>query len=157
VREIDPALPVLNLRTQDEQIDRLNGQELLFAKLSGVFGGLAMLLACLGIYGLMSHNVLRRTGEIGVRMALGARPGNVLRMIVGESLTIVSFGIVIGMSAAFGAGRLIASMLFGLSPIDPLTYFAVIVILTSIALLASLAPAVRASRIDPAVALKREA
>jgi predicted permease len=157
VREIDPALPVLNLRTQDEQIDRLNGQELLFAKLSGMFGGLAVLLACLGIYGLMSHNVLRRTGEIGVRMALGARPGNVLRMIIGESLTIVSFGIVTGMSAAFGAGRLIASMLFGLSPIDPLTYFAVIVILTSIALLASLAPAVRASRIDPAVALKREA
>jgi predicted permease len=157
VREIDPALPVLNVRTQDEQIDRLNGQERLFAKLSGIFGSLAVLLAGLGIYGLMSHNVLRRTGEIGLRMALGARPGNVVRMIVGECLTIVGFGVGLGIAVAFGAGRLIASMLFGLSPTDPFTYVAVIVILTSIALLASLAPAVRASRIDPALALKREA
>jgi predicted permease len=157
IRELDPALPVLNLRTQDEQIDRLNGQERLFAKLSGVFGGLAVLLACLGIYGLMSHNVLQRTGEIGVRIALGARPGHVLRMIVIECLTIAGVGVLAGLAAAFGAGRLIASMLFGLSPVDPVTYFAVTVILTAMALLASLAPAVRASRIDPAVALKREA
>jgi predicted permease len=157
IRELDPALPVLNLRTQDEQIDRLNGQERLFAKLSGVFGGLAVLLACLGIYGLISHNVLQRTGEIGVRIALGARPGHVLRMIVIECLTIAGVGVLAGLAAAFGAGRLIASMLFGLSPVDPVTYFAVTVILTAMALLASLAPAVRASRIDPAVALKREA
>jgi predicted permease len=157
IRELDPALPVLNLRTQDEQIDRLNGQERLFAKLSGVFGGLAVLLACLGIYGLISHNVLQRTGEIGVRIALGARPGHVLRMIVIECLTIAGVGVLAGLAAAFGAGRFIASMLFGLSPVDPVTYFAVTVILTAVAVLASLAPAVRASRIDPAVALKREA
>ena len=75
MRAIDPALPVLNLRTQDEQIDRLNAQELLFARLSGLFGLLAMALACVGLYGLMSHAVLRRTGEIGLRMALGAQPG----------------------------------------------------------------------------------
>ncbi len=156
VREIDPSLPVLNLRTQDEQIDRLNGQERLFAKLSGMFGGLAVLLACLGIYGLMSHNVARRTSEIGVRMALGAKPGNVLRMIVAECLTIVSFGVIAGLAAAVGAGRFIASMLFGLSPIDPVTYVGVTVMLTAIAVLASLAPAVRASRIDPVLALKRE-
>ncbi len=157
IREVDPALPVLNLRTQDEQIDRLNGQERLFARLSGVFGGLAVLLASLGIYGLMSHNVLQRTGEIGVRIALGARPGDVVRMIVVECLTIAGVGVLAGLAAAFAAGRLVASMLFGLSPVDPATYFAATVILAAMALLASLAPAVRASRIEPAVALKREA
>ena len=103
MREVDPALPVLNLRTQDEQIDRLNGQELLFAKLSGLFGVLALLLACVGLYGLMSHTVFRRTGEIGLRMALGALPGHVLRMILRESLVLVGLGILTGIAAAFSA------------------------------------------------------
>ena len=107
--------------------------------------------------GERTRSFVRRTGEIGVRMALGARPGNVLRMFVVECLTIASVGVLTGLAAALGAGRLIASMLFGLSPIDPVTYVAVTVILTGIAVVASLAPAVRASRIDPAVALKREA
>ena len=131
VREMDPALPVLNLRTQDEQIDRLNGQELLFAKLSGLFGVLALLLACVGLYGLMSHAVFRRTGEIGLRMALGALPGHVLRMILRESLALVGLGILTGIAAAFSAGRIVASMLFGLSPADPLTYGAVAIGLTA--------------------------
>jgi predicted permease len=156
VREIDPALPVLNLRTQDEQIERLNGQELLFARLSGFFGGLALLLACVGLYGLMSHAVLRRTGEIGLRMALGAVPGNVLRMILRESLMLVCLGMVTGAAAAYGAGRLVASMLFNLSPADPLTYGVVAIVLTAVALLASVVPALRASRIDPVSALKIE-
>ncbi len=156
VREVDPALPVLNLRTQDEQIDRLNGQELLFAKLSGLFGVLALLLACVGLYGLMSHTVFRRTGEIGLRMALGALPGHVLRMILRESLVLVGLGILTGIAAAFSAGRIVASMLFDLSPADPLTYGAVAIVLTLIALLASAAPARRASRIDPIAALKIE-
>ena len=153
---MDPALPVLNLRTQDEQIDRLNGQELLFAKLSGLFGVLALLLACVGLYGLMSHAVFRRTGEIGLRMALGALPGHVLRMILRESLVLVGLGILTGIAAAFSAGRIVASMLFDLSPADPLTYGAVAIVLTVIALLASAAPARRASRIDPIAALKIE-
>src|SRR4029453_1337224 len=154
VREIDPALPVLNLRTQDEQIDRLRGQELLFARLSGFFGLLALALACVGLYGLMSHAVLRRTGEIGLRMALGAVPAHVLRMILRESLVIVGLGILTGNAAAFSAGRIVASMLFDLSPTDPLTYGAVAIVLTVIALLASAAPPRRASRIDPIAALK---
>jgi predicted permease len=156
VREIDPALPVLNLRTQDEQIERLNGQELLFAKLSGLFGGMALLLACVGLYGLMSHAVLRRTGEIGLRMALGAVPGHVLRMILRESLTLVCLGIAAGFSAAFSAGRLVAAMLYDLSPADPFTYSAAEIVLTGVALLASMLPALRASRIDPVAALKIE-
>ncbi|MFL5609194.1 MAG: FtsX-like permease family protein, partial [Gemmatimonadaceae bacterium] len=156
VREIDPALPVLNLRTQDEQIDRLHGQELLFAKLSGLFGVLALLLAGVGVYGLMSHAVLRRTAEIGLRVALGALPGHVIAMMLRECLLLVALGIAIGAAAAFSLGRVIASMPFDVSPADPLTYGAVCIILTAIALLASMSPARRASHIDPVVALKIE-
>jgi predicted permease len=156
VRDVDPALPVLDLRTQDEQIDRLHGQELLFARLSGVFGGVALLLACVGLYGLMSHAVLQRTGEIGLRMTLGALPGQVVRVVLGECLLLVSAGVLTGSALAFGAGRLVASMLFGLTPIDPLTYAGVAAVLTVVALLATIAPAQRASRIDPVVALKLE-
>jgi predicted permease len=156
VRAIDPALPVLNLRTQDEQIDRLNGQETLFARLSGLFGLLAMALAAVGLYGLMSHAVLRRTGEIGLRMALGAPPGEVLRMILRQSLTLVGIGIIIGGAAAYGAAQSISTMLFGLTPGDPLTYVAVAVALAVTAALAASVPARRASRIDPMTALKVE-
>ena len=108
VREIDPALPVLNLRTQDEQIDRLHAQELLFARLSAIFGVLAVLLAAIGLYGLMSHAVARRTGEIGLRMALGAQPIQVLTMIVRESLRLVGLGIAVGAVTAYDAVRLVS-------------------------------------------------
>jgi len=156
VREIDPSLPVQNLRTQDEQIDRLNGQELLFARLSGFFGLLALALACVGLYGLLSYAVLRRTGEIGLRMALGALPWHVLRMMLGESLGIVALGIAAGFAAAAMLSRLVASMLFGLSPIDPITYGTVAAILTGVALLASYLPARRASLLEPTEALREE-
>jgi predicted permease len=156
VREIDPALPVLNLRTQSEQIDRLHAQELLFARLSAVFGVLALALACVGLFGLLSHAVVRRTSEIGLRMALGAPPGQVQWMILRESLALVSVGIVAGSACAYGATRLVAAMLFGLTPADPATYAAVALALTGVALLASVLPARRASRIDPIVALRSE-
>jgi predicted permease len=154
VREIDPTLPVLNLRTQDEQIDRLHSQERLFARLSGLFGLLALGLACVGLYGLMSYAVLRRTSEIGLRMALGARRTQVLRMILRESLALVSAGLVIGIAAAGAATRLVSSMLFGLSVTDPLTYGVAASVLAVVALLASLLPAHRASRVDPMVAFR---
>ena len=156
VRDIDPALPVLNLRTQDEQVDRLHAQELLFARLSGLFALLALALASVGLYGLMSHAVLRRTGEIGLRMAVGARPADVLGMILRESLGLVCLGIVIGAAGAYAAGRLVATMLFELSPTDPIAYGTGALVLMTIALLASLLPARRAGRIDPMVALKVE-
>jgi len=156
VRAIDPALPVLNLRTQEEQIDRLNSQELLFARLSGLFGLVAVGLASVGLYGLMSHAVLRRTGEIGLRMALGAQPTQVRRMILRESLTLVALGLVVGTGAAYAAARTISAMLFGLSPGDPLTYAAVAMALVGIAAIAASLPARRASRIDPMTALKVE-
>ena len=153
VRDIDPGLPVLNLRTQDEQIDRLHAQELLFARLSGLFGLLALALTCVGLYGLMSHAVVRRTGEIGLRMALGAPPAHVLRMILGESLALAGLGIAGGALGAYFFARLAATMLFGLSPADPVTYATVALVLVAIAVLASALPARRASRIDPTVAM----
>jgi len=154
VREIDPALPVLNLRTQDEQIDRLHSQERLFARLSGFFGVLALTLACVGLYGLMSYAVVKRTAEIGLRMALGARRVQVMRMILGESLTLVWLGIAVGMATAWGASRLVSSMLFGLSATDPVTYAGAGSILAIVAVLASVLPARRASRVDPMVAFR---
>jgi len=156
VREIDPALPVLNLRTQDEQLDRLHGQELLFARLSGFFGLLALALACVGLYGLMSYAVLRRTGEIGLRMALGALPAHVLGMMLRESLGLVCVGIAAGLAAAAALSGLVESMLFGLSPLDPITYAAVAAMLIGVALLASYLPARRASRLEPTQALREE-
>ena len=156
VREIDPTLPVIDLHTQDEQIERLTSQERLFARLSGFFGVLTLILSSVGLYGLMSFLVLRRTGEIGLRIALGALPAHVLRMILRDALALVGLGLVLGVMAAFGAGRLIASLLFDVSPVDPLTYASVAVVLTTAALLASLVPARRAAHVDPINALRAE-
>jgi predicted permease len=156
VRELDPTLPVLNLRTQDEQIERISSEERLFARLSGFFGVVALTLACVGLYGLLSFLVLNRTGEIGLRMALGALPGQVLRMILRESLALVGLGVALGLLAAYGGSRFIQSMLFGISPADPLTYGAVALLLIAAPLLASLLPARRAAGVEPMAALRSE-
>jgi predicted permease len=156
VSGLDPTLPVINLRTHEEQIARINSEELLFARLSGFFGFVALTLACVGLYGLMSFLVLHRTGEIGLRMALGALPGQALRMILRESLALVGVGVAIGLPATYGGSRFIQSMLFGLSPADPLTYGSVALILIVVALLAALLPARRAAQVEPMVALRSE-
>jgi len=156
VREIDPTLPVLDLRTQDEQIDRLHAQEWLFARLSGFFGVLALSLACVGLYGLMSYAVLRRTAEIGLRLALGARPSQVVRMMLRESVAVVGLGLLAGLAAAAALSRLVAAMLFGLSPADPLTHLAAAMMLGAVALVASSLPALRAARLEPTEALREE-
>lgn len=156
VREIAPQLPIANLRTQEQQIGRLFTQERLFANLCSLFGLLALGLSAIGLYGLMSYTVLRRAGEIGLRMALGALPGQVMLMVLRESLALVGVGIVLGLAGAAGASRLVATMLFGLTPTDPLTYVAVAALLVFVALVACLLPARRATRIDPMLALRAE-
>ncbi|HEX6462911.1 MAG TPA: FtsX-like permease family protein, partial [Vicinamibacterales bacterium] len=156
VREIDPGLPVIDFHTQEQQIDRRNSQERLFAQLSGFFGVAALILACVGLYGLMSYLVLQRIGEIGLRLALGAIPAQVLRMVLRESLTLVGAGLVVGLAVAYSVRRFVESMLFGLSGADPLTYVVVVGTLIAVTLLASLRPAHRAARVDPMMALRAE-
>ncbi|MEO6245170.1 MAG: FtsX-like permease family protein, partial [Opitutaceae bacterium] len=156
MRKFDPNLPVTSVRTQVEQIDHFFARERFFATLCSFFGALALLLAAVGLYGLISYQVLRRTGEIGVRMALGAMPAQVLRMILRESLTLVGVGIVVGLGAAGAATRLIESLLFGLSPLDPMTYGGVALLLVAVAFVAALLPARRAAKVDPMVALRAE-
>jgi predicted permease len=156
VREVDSTLPITNIRTQVEQLDRMFAQERVFANLCSFFGVVALGLSAIGLYGLMSYTVVRRTGEIGLRMALGALPGHVLRMIVRESLGLVVLGALIGIAAALGATRWISSMLFGLSSTDPTTYIAVTFLLIVVALFACFLPARRAAKVDPMVALRTE-
>jgi predicted permease len=153
VRGVDPDLSVLNFRTQDEQLERLHGQERLVARLSGLFGLSALALACVGLYGLLSDAVARRRAEIGLRIALGAEPRRVRRMIVGESLRLVGGGVLVGLAAAVAASRLVSTMLFEVSPTDPATYVSAAGALLTVALLASAIPASRASRVEPIRAL----
>jgi predicted permease len=156
IREFDPNLPVTNVRTEGEQIDRLFSRERFFTTVCGTFGMLALVLAAVGLYGLMSYQVLRRTGEIGVRMALGALPAQVLRMVLRESLILVAVGVLIGVAAALGATRWIASLLFGVPAHDPVTYGGIALLLLAVAVVASLLPARRAAKVDPMVALRCE-
>ncbi len=132
------------------------GEERVTALLSGFFAALALLLASIGLYGLMSYTVTRRTREIGIRVAVGAQRQNVLWLVLRETLTLALLGIAIGIPAALAASRLIASMLFGLSPRDLTTIAAVSLLLLVVALFAGYFPAHRASAIDPIVALRAE-
>jgi ABC-type antimicrobial peptide transport system permease subunit len=126
VQSLDQNVPVSYIRTQVEQIDLTLFQERLFAKLSSFFGLLALTLACIGLYGIMSYAVARRTNEIGIRMALGARQEDILRKVLREAFVLVLVGIAVGIPIALGALRVISSMLFGLKPTDPVTLAAAI-------------------------------
>ena len=139
-----------------ETIDRSILRERLFAILSAFFGGLALLLAGVGLYGLMAYNVTQRTQEIGVRMALGAAQSDVLSMILRETLGMTSIGLALGLAGALSASQLVANMLYGISAQDPLTLAAVSVVLAAVAGVAGCIPARRAMRVDPMVALRYE-
>ena len=156
VQGLDRNLPLFDVKTQAEQIEQATFQERLFARLSSFFGLLALVLACVGLYGMMSYAVARRTNEIGIRMALGAEKGKILQMVLQEAMTLAALGIVIGVPAALAASRLIATMLYGLKSTDPLTIVSATAVLAAVALLAGYLPARRASRVDPMVALRYE-
>jgi predicted permease len=156
VHQADARVPVASARTQVAQIDQTINQEITFAKLCTAFAFLALTIACVGLYGTMSYNVARRTGEIGIRMALGAQRGSVVRMVLGEVVVLAAAGLAISVPTALGASKLVESFLFGMKPNDPRALTAAVVTLLSAALLAGYFPARKASRIDPTVALRHE-
>jgi putative ABC transport system permease protein len=150
-----PETPV-EVRALSEQVDAAMVQERMMATLAGGFGTLALMLACIGLYGLLNYSVARRTREIGIRMALGARRSGVIGMEVRGAIRLVAIGIALGLPAAWAASRWVKSMLFGLAPTDPATIAGAAILLTAAALIAAYLPARRASRVDPMVALRHE-
>jgi predicted permease len=156
MRQVDPELPLTGVTTQTDQIEGRVEQERLFALAYSLFGGLALLLACIGLFGLMSYNVSRRTSEIGIRIALGAQRRGVVGMVLRESMIMVGAGVVLGLVAAIAASRLLTAILFGLSPTDVWTMAAAIMLMIGVSLAAGYLPARRASRVDPMVALRYE-
>jgi putative ABC transport system permease protein len=156
VREIDAYQPVSSVRTLEEVLGRDTAQRRVGVILLAAFAGLALLLAALGIYGVLAFFVVQHTPEIGVRMALGASPADVLRMVVGRGMRLALAGVGCGLLAAFALTRLIESQLFGVSPADPLTFAGIALLLAAVALLACLVPARRATKVDPMVALRYE-
>jgi predicted permease len=156
VSQMDSNLPVFNVHTQAELIDQLLFQERMIAKLSGFFGILALLLACIGLYGLLSYEVSRRTREIGIRMALGAQRRGVLRLVVGQGLVLAIAGAMAGIAVTLGVTRYLKSMLYDIHPNDPATIVGVAILLALVAVAACYIPARRALRVDPVVALRYE-
>jgi len=156
VREADFRIPVTNVITQAAEIDRTISREVTFAKLCTGFAVLALLVACVGLYGTMSYSVARQVGEIGIRMALGAQRGAMVWMVLRRVLLLAAVGLAISVPAAMSASQLVKSFLFGTQPNDPGTLALAGVVLLSAAILAGYAPARRASRIDPLVALRHE-
>jgi putative ABC transport system permease protein len=156
VSHIDKNLPVTAVESMSTAIDSTVAQPRFRAWLLGLFGLMALILAAAGIFGLISYSVARRTREIGIRMALGASPGNVRRQILRESARFVLIGVGVGVAVALGVVRLLSSMLFTVRPADPLTFIGVALLLAAVALLACYIPARRATRVDPMIALRHE-
>ena len=156
VNHLNSSLLVSDFKTQTEQIDQLLYQERLVAGLSFLFGALSLLLACIGLYGLLCYEIVRRTRELGIRLALGAQRRDLLRLVVGQGIFLVLIGVAIGIGAAIGVSRFVSSMLYGVHATDPLTFAVVSLLLLGVALLACYIPARRAMKVDPMGALRYE-
>jgi predicted permease len=156
VKEIDPQMPLTNVRPLTQVISASLASRQFILVMMGVFASLALVLTAVGLYGVLSYQVSQRTNEIGIRMALGAQPRDVLRLVVGQGMGLVIIGMAIGLAAAFWVSRLLTGMLFDVTPTDPATFAGVSSFLVVIALLASYLPARRAMRVDPMAALRYE-
>jgi predicted permease len=154
--QIDPNLPVLDIKTVGEQVDLRMDNERFISQLSSFFSLLALLLACIGLYGVMNYDVARRTNEIGVRMALGAQTSGVMWLVLKESMVLLIIGLALGLPAAVAATRMLQSQLFGLSPHDPATFALAVFAVAIVTLFAAYFPALRAAKVDPMVALRYE-
>jgi ABC-type antimicrobial peptide transport system permease subunit len=155
-RDIDPAMPLVDAQTLEERVGAATRQERLVALLSTVFGGLALMLAVVGLYGVMTYTVARRRMEFGVRLALGASPDRLTRLVLAESLTLVLIGLAVGLAVAGATARTLSYLLFGLQPLDPVTFLAASVVLVAAATVAGYLPARQAANVDPLVALRSE-
>ena len=156
VETIDPNVPVHNISSMDQIIARSVADRRFALELLGVFAGVALLLAAIGIYGVMSYSFSQRTHELGIRMALGARRLDILRMALGEGMRIVATGLAAGLAGAAIMTQFFRSMLFEIGTADPITFLSVSAILAGVALFACYIPAQRATRVDPLVALREE-
>ncbi|MGH9354374.1 MAG: FtsX-like permease family protein, partial [Terriglobia bacterium] len=156
IHGIDSNLPITDVKTLARQVNDSLGQQRAISGLTSFFGILGLVLACVGLYGIMAYHVARRTNEIGIRMALGAQRGDVLWMVLRQTLFLIAIGIAIGIPVALAFARLIANQLYGLKPTDPLTIAVAVVVMAGISLLAGYLPARRATKVDPMTALRCE-
>jgi putative ABC transport system permease protein len=153
---IDPAIPLNNVRVFDQYISRSLARPRFNAFLLSIFAGSALLLTAIGIYGVMAYSVAQRTNEIGIRIALGASQSNIFKLVIGQAMTLVAISVVLGLAGAFAVTRLLGSMLFGVGAWDPITFGAIVFLISLVAFLAAWLPARRAARVDPIVALRAE-
>jgi putative ABC transport system permease protein len=156
VRGLDPSVALSEVRSMEQALEESLGQRRLTMLMLVVFALLALLLAALGIYGVVSYSVSQRTREIGVRMALGAQAAHVRRMVVGQSLKLSLLGLTLGLFGALVLTRVMSSQLYGVSATDPATFLALAAVLLSVATLAALLPAHRATRVNPAISLRAD-
>jgi predicted permease len=156
IHDVDPSLAIFGVEPLEHTVARSVSQRRFTMLLVGLFAGIALALAAVGVHGVLSYGVVQRTREIGIRMALGARPTRVLRLVVGDGLVLTVAGLAIGLAGSAALTRLLTSLLFGVTATDPATFVAVAAFLTLVALVASYLPARRATKIDPAVALRTE-
>jgi putative ABC transport system permease protein len=156
LREVDPNQPMFDVKTMEERVLESLGPRRVVAGLLSLFGALALTLAALGLYGVISYAVAQRTQEIGIRMALGAERSAVLGMVLNQGVRLAVAGVVIGLIGAYAAARLISTQLYQVQPFDPVTFGVVALILGAVALGACYIPALRATRVDPVIALRYE-